>query len=153
MILAFSSFRTGLIDMLPNIAPVLLAGGVLGYCGYSLDLLLMTAMPMILGIAVDDTIHFTNHVKSFLEQGKSYYDAIILTYKEIGRSMASSTVILCLMFLMYMFSPMNSLFRIGMLSIIGLGSALIADYTLTPILLYITKPLGKETNGLHPEEK
>ena len=144
LIVAFVSIKTGLIDMIPNVAPVFLAGGLMGFLKYPLDMLLMTVMPMILGMAVDDTIHFTNHVKFGLENGKTYYEAIITTYREIGRSMASSTLILCIMFAMYMFSPINMLFRIGLLSIIGLGSALVADYTLTPILLYITKPLGKE---------
>lgn len=144
LIAAFGSIKTGLIAMIPNIAPVLLTGGLMGFCGYPLDMLTMTVMPMILGMAVDDTIHFTNHVKYEFERTGNYYDSIILSYKEIGRSMASSTAILCAMFLMYMFSPMNMLFRIGLLSIVGLGSALAADYTLTPVLLYITKPFGKE---------
>lgn len=144
MIIAFGSIRTGLIDMIPNVAPVLVAGGIMGFFSYHLNITLMTVMPMILGIAVDDTIHFTNHVKFGIEQGNTYYDSIITTYKQIGRSMASSTLILCAMFLMYMFSPINMLFRIGLLSIVGLGSALIADYTLTPVLLYLIKPLGKE---------
>jgi len=140
---AFGSIRTGLIAMIPNVAPVLLTGGLMGFCGFPLDMLTMTVMPMILGMAVDDTIHFTNHVKYEMEQHENYRTAIITSYKEIGRSMASSTLILCAMFLMYMFSPMSMLFRIGLLSIVGLGSALTADYTLTPILLFMTKPLGK----------
>lgn len=147
LIIAFGSIRTGLIAMIPNVAPVLLTGGLMGFCGFPLDMLTMTVMPMILGMAVDDTIHFTNHVKYEMEQHEDYHTAIITSYKEIGRSMASSTLILCAMFLMYMFSPMSMLFRIGLLSIVGLGSALLADYTLTPILLLMTKPLGKEKKG------
>ena len=58
--------------------------------------------------------------------------------------MGTTTVILCVMFLMYCFSPITAMFRIGILSIVGLCSALIADYTLTPALLYLTKPLGKK---------
>ncbi|HAH63798.1 MAG TPA: hypothetical protein DCL73_17055, partial [Treponema sp.] len=150
LIIAFGSIRTGLIAMIPNVAPVLLTGGLMGFCGFPLDMLTMTVMPMILGMAVDDTIHFTNHVKYEMEQHEDYHTAIITSYKEIGRSMASSTLILCVMFLMYMFSPMSMLFRIGLLSIVGLGSALIADYTLTPILLFMAKPLGKEKTGKLP---
>ena len=48
------------------------------------------------------------------------------------------------MFLMYTFSPITAMFRIGLLSMIGLSSALIADYTLTPALIYLLKPLGKK---------
>ena len=144
LILAFSSIRTGLIGMIPNITPVIVIGGVMGYFGMSLDMLTMTIMPMILGIAVDDTIHFTNHVKYWFEKTGSYKESIIASFSEIGKTMGMTTVILCAMFFMYTFSPMTALFRIGLLAIIGLSSALIADYTLTPALIYITKPFGKE---------
>ncbi len=142
--LAFGSVRMGLIGMIPNLAPVALIGGIMGYCGFSLDMLTMTIMPMILGIAVDDTIHFTNHVKYQFESTGNYRLSILATYREIGKTLVMTTVILCAMFLMYTFSPMATLFRVGLLAIIGLGSALIADYTLTPVLIYLTKPFGKE---------
>ena len=147
LMLAFGSVKTGLIAMIPNVAPVFLVGGVMGFCGYTLDMLTMTVMPMILGIAVDDTIHFTNHVKYEHEIGDNYHIAVIDSFKKIGRSMASSTLILCAMFFMYTFSNMSMLFRIGMLSIIGLTAALAADYTVTPALLFLTKPFGKSVKN------
>ena len=143
LVIAFSSLRTGLIAMIPNVAPVLLVGGIMGYAGLSLDMLTMTIMPMILGIAVDDTIHFTNHVKYEYEILKDYREAVIMSFVKVGRSMFATTVILCAMFVMYMFSPIGMLLRVGFLSIVGLSAALVADYTLTPALLYIVKPLGK----------
>ena len=144
MAIAFSSLHTGLIAMIPNLAPVIMIGGVMGYLGISLDMITMTTMPMILGIAVDDTIHFTNHIKFHFERGLSYKDAILTSYREIGKTMGMTTIILCSMFLVLSFSVMNCLSRLGYLSIIGLVSALIADYTLTPVLIYLTKPFGKE---------
>ena len=144
LILAFSSLRTGLIGMIPNLAPVIVVGGVMGYAGYSLDMLTMTIMPMILGIAVDDTIHLINHIKLQLEKSGDYKDAIVVSFREIGKTMCMTTFILCAMFFMYTFSPMGCLFRIGMLAMIGLASALLADYTLTPALIALTKPFGKK---------
>lgn len=144
LIIVFASIRTGLIAMIPNLAPVLLIGAVMGYFHMALDELTMMIMPMILGIAVDDTIHFSNHIKAKLEIGRSYADAVTESFREIGKTMGTTTFILCAMFLMYCFSPITAMFRIGLLSMIGLGSALIADYTLTPALIYLTKPLGKK---------
>lgn len=144
LIIVFASIRTGLIAMIPNLAPVLLIGAVMGYFHMALDELTMMIMPMILGIAVDDTIHFSNHIKAKLETGRSYADAVTESFREIGKTMGTTTFILCAMFLMYCFSPITAMFRIGLLSMIGLGSALIADYTLTPALIYLTKPLGKK---------
>ena len=144
LIIVFSSIRTGLISMIPNIAPVLLIGAVMGYSHMPLDEVTMMIMPMILGIAVDDTIHFSNHVKVKLENGNSYSEAITDSFREIGKTMGTTTFILCAMFFNYMFSPINAMYRIGLLSMVGLASALIADYTLTPALINILKPLGKK---------
>ena len=108
----------------------------------------MMIIPMILGIAVDDTIHFSNHIKAKLETGRTYSEAVTESFREIGKTMGTTTFILCAMFLMYCFSPITAMFRVGLLSIIGLGSALIADYTLTPALIYLTKPLGKKLDSL-----
>ncbi len=144
MIVAFSSLATGLIGMIPNLAPVLFIGAFMGWGGISLDMLTMTVMPMILGIAVDDTIHFTNRTKLEFERTGSYLEALKITFREIGKTLGMTTFILCSMFAVFCTSPMNAMSRIGLLTIIGLGSALIADYTLTPVLLYLTKPFGKE---------
>ena len=138
MVIAFSSIKTGLIAMIPNLAPVLMIGGVMGYFHVSLDMLTMTVMPMILGIAVDDTIHFTNHIKFYYEKQGDFKGAVLTSFREIGKTMGMTTFILCAMFFVFVFSPMTCLSRIGYLSIIGLGSALVADYTLTPVLLFLT---------------
>ncbi|MBR1405240.1 MAG: MMPL family transporter [Treponema sp.] len=143
LILAFSSLKTGLIGMIPNLAPVVVVGGVMGYAGFSLDMLTMTIMPMILGIAVDDTIHFINHIKYELELTGDLTQAIVISFREIGKTMGMTTFILCAMFFVYLFSPLNCLSRVGLLAIVGLASALIADYTLTPALMYIVRPFTK----------
>ena len=96
MILAFGSIKAGLIGMIPNIAPVLLIGGVMGYSGMPLDMITMIVMPMILGIAVDDTIHMNNHIKYGYERTGSYKKALLLSYREIGKTMGMTTFILCL---------------------------------------------------------
>ena len=144
LVLAFSSLRTGAIAMIPNIAPVMLIGGIMGYSHIVLDMITALIMPMILGIAVDDTIHFTNHIKVHFEEFGNYRKAILESYREIGKTMAMTTIILCAMFFIFVFSTMNALVRIGYLSVVGLAGALVADYTLTPILILVTKPFGKE---------
>ena len=153
LILVFMSIRTGLIGMIPNVTPVIILAGIMGYFRFRLDMMTMTVMPMILGIAVDDTIHFINHVKYYYEVHGNYKDAILRTYLEIGKTMCMTTVIICAMFLIYAFSPMNTMHRIGMLSIVGLTTALAADYLLTPVLIYVTKPFGKEFDGIERADR
>jgi len=144
LIFAFSSIRLGLIGLLPNIAPVILVGGVMGYFDFAIDLSSVTVMPMILGIAVDDTIHLTTHLKMRYEQLGSSEHAMEATFREIGSTMFLTTVILCAIFGVYVFSSLHFLAVLGTLIIIGLSAALFADYTITPALLHVTNPFGKE---------
>ena len=137
LVIAFASLRTGLIAMIPNVAPVFLVAAAMGFFKYPLDFSTMTIMPIILGIAVDDTIHLTTHLKYGLEKYGSYKASMEAAFREIGKSMFMTTFILCSIFAVYMFSPLHYLFVIGLLSVIGLSGALLADYTITPALLYI----------------
>jgi predicted RND superfamily exporter protein len=61
MSVVLGSLKMGLIGMVPNIAPILCAGAVMGYFDFNLEYLTMTLAPIILGLAVDDTIHFITH--------------------------------------------------------------------------------------------
>ncbi len=144
LIASFTSIRTGLIGMIPNIAPILVIGGVMGGFGFSMDMMTMMVMPMALGIAVDDTIHFVNHSKLCFERCGNYRESILATFREVGKSMVSTTIILCMMFIAYMVSPVTIFFRVGFMASVGLVTALVADFTITPVLIMLTKPFGRE---------
>ena len=144
MMLVFGSVKMGLIGLIPNIFPVLVIGAIMGYLGISLDLMTMAIMPMILGIAVDDTIHFTNHARYLFEKEKSYDRAIFGTFYSIGKTLAMTTIILSATFLVYLTCNIAAILRLGVLAAVGLMSALAADYLMTPVLIYISKPFGKE---------
>lgn len=145
LIISFMSVRTGLIGMIPNVAPILLIGGVMGICDFSMDMMTMMVIPMAIGIAVDDTIHFVNHSKLCFERCGNYRESILATFREVGKSMVSTTVILCMMFIAYMVSPVTIFFRVGLMATIGLSAALVADFTITPVLIMLTKPFGRES--------
>ncbi|UTC48392.1 efflux RND transporter permease subunit [Treponema vincentii] len=148
MMLVFGSVKMGLIGLIPNIFPVIVIGAIMGYLDISLDLMTMAIMPMILGIAVDDTIHFTNHAKYLFEKEKSYDRAIFETFYSIGKTLAMTTIILSATFLVYLTCKIDAILRLGVLAAVGLLTALAADYLMTPVLIYISKPFGKEeTNG------
>ncbi len=145
MALVFASFKTGLIGMIPNVTPLIVLAGFMGYFNYSLDMMTMTIIPMLLGVSVDDSIHFINQIKYEFEKHGNYRTAILNSFYVVGKTLTMTTIILASTFAMYMLSPVNSLFRIGFLASTGLVSALIADFTMTPIVILLTKPFGKET--------
>ncbi len=144
LVIVFSSVKTGLIGMIPNFMPIVVIGGYMGHFNSPLDMMTMTIMPMLLGIAVDDTIHFINQIKFEFEKCGNYNQAIIKSFHTVGKSLAMTTLILCVSFLMFTFSPVANMVRIGYLAPVGLLAALLADYFVTPALIILTKPFGKE---------
>lgn len=107
---------------------------------------------MLLGIAVDDTIHFINHIKYEFENCGNYEESVIRSFEAVGKTLAITTIILSATFIMYIFSPVGMMSRIGLLSSMGLVVALITDYVMTPVLIVWTKPFGKEQDGRVKEE-
>jgi hypothetical protein len=144
LVLVFGSLGTGLVGMIPNVAPLAVLGGFMGYFGFHLDMMTMTIMPMLLGIAVDDTIHFINHIKYEFEECGNYREAVQRAFVMVGKTLTMTTVILSAAFGVYLFSPMANLGRIGLLSALGLIAALVTDFVMTPVLIVWTKPFGKE---------
>ncbi len=143
--LVFSSVKTGLIGLIPNITPVIIIGGIMGYFGLQLDMMTMIIMPMLLGIAVDDTIHFINQIKYEFELCGNYRQAVIEAFASVGVTLAMTTVILFFSFGAYILSPIQTMRNVGLLGPIGLAAALLADYLITPVLIYYTKPFGEES--------
>lgn len=144
MCLTFTSLRIGLISMIPNVAPALLSGACMGFFGFPLDMLTVTIMPMLLGLSVDDTIHFVNGCKFWFEKTGSYEESIRRTFRSEGKSMFQTTVVLALCFLAYMISIVAVFDRLGILVTIGAFAALAADYFVTPVLIRQLKVFGPE---------
>ncbi|MBP7460495.1 MAG: MMPL family transporter [Candidatus Delongbacteria bacterium] len=144
LMIVFGSVRVGLIGMIPNITPALAVGGVMGWLGIPLDMMTATIMPMILGIAVDDTIHFINHAHLEFNRTADYIKTISTTFLVVGSAMVLSTGILCVNFGMYMVSIAKNYFNLGLISLIGMLAALLADVLITPILIKWCRVFGNE---------
>ncbi len=144
LVLVFGGLKMGLIGMVPNLMPMIAIAGYMGYFNSQLDMMTMTIMPMLLGVAVDDTIHFINQVKFEFERCGRYAQAVHAAFATVGKNLAMTTIILGGTFGIYTLSPMSGMVRIGMLAAGGLFVALITDYLATPALIMLTKPFGKE---------
>lgn len=144
MMLVFRNIKTGLIGMIPNITPVIIVGGYMGLFHIPLDMMTMIIMPMLLGLAVDDTIHFLNHTKLEFERSGKYASSIKETFVTVGKALFMTSFILICSFAVYLTSNARIYIHIGLLSILGIASALLADYFITPVLIKWTKPFGKE---------
>lgn len=143
MLMAFGSIKLALIGMIPNIAPLFAIGAIMSYLGIYLDMITMTIMPMLLGISVDDTIYFITHAKLEFESTHDYKATVIGTFKTIGKTLFATSIILCIGFATNAVSLLQGIVQIGLLGAFGFFVALVADYFITPVLIFMLKPFRK----------
>ncbi len=144
MALAFASLRIGLIAMIPNLLPAFFVCAVMGFFNIPLDMMTVTVIPMLLGLAVDDTIHFINHCQlEFIRTG-NYRESVRRTFLSTGKAMLLTSCILSLSFVAYIFSKMVIFVHMGVLVAIGVIVAVLCDYFITPNLIVRLKVFGEE---------
>ena len=143
MMLILRSFRVGLMSMIPNVFPVVIAMGLMGLLDVSLDMMTVMIAPMIIGIAVDDTVHYFVHFKQEFNKCGGYADANRETFQKIGYAILFTSVVLVVGFSIFGLSNVRSMVHMGIVSGAGILSALLADLFITPVLFVRLKPFGK----------
>ena len=148
LMIAFQSVRVGLIGLIPNMMPAIFVGGYMGWAGIPLDMMTATLLPMMLGMAVDDTIHFINHSKLEYNRTNHYASAIRRTFRVVGVAIVTTSIITSAVFAGFCSSVCTMCINFGLMAIIGILSALAADLFITPILVEKCKVFGKEKSNL-----
>jgi len=93
------------------------------------------------------TAHYILHFQQEFAACGLYREANRITFRRVGSAILFTSVILALGFLTFGFSDMHSLVSMGILSCVGILSALTADLFVTPVLFVFLKPFGRERNG------
>ena len=130
----FQSFKVALIAIVPNIISTALIFGVMGWLGIPLDLMSVTIAAIVMGIAVDDTIHF---VHRYLEERKNQpaNQAIDNSYRSVGMAVLYTSILVAGGFSMLAFSDFVPSMTFGLLTALAMLVALLADLTILPWLL------------------
>jgi len=137
MILAVGEVRLGLLAMIPNLLPIFIALGVMGYLDIPLNTYNLIGGSIAIGLAVDDTIHFFHNFRNYyLKSGDIDY-AVRETLGSAGRALMTTTLILVASFWMRFFSDLKVVADYGMIMGIALLAAFLADVLLAPALLRI----------------
>ena len=134
------SVRFGLISMIPNLVPIVITLGVMGFLNISLDVATIMIASVAIGISVDDTIHFLYRFKREFEKDKQYYQAIQRTLTGVGKAILFTTIIATSGFLIFCLSSFKPIQHFGLLTGITMVSALIADLFVLPSCILLFKP-------------
>lgn len=133
--LLFKSIRLALISLIPNVLPLVVVGGVMGWSGIDLKITTSIIFGIAFGIAVDDSIHYLSKYKQELVKGRKNIYAIKRTSLSTGKAIILTSVILIAGFGSLSFSEFTSTFYVGCLISISLVAAVVADLVLLPLLL------------------
>lgn len=140
MIVTLGSFQGGLLAMVPNMIPAVLSFGLMGLLGLPLDADTLLIAPIIIGIAVDDTIHFMTHYRVDLARTGSISKALISTIRDVGQAVMFTTMVIALSFALLSFSGHLGMAKMGFFGAIAIFFALLCDLFLIPAMIITFKP-------------
>ena len=140
LLITLGSVSGGILSIIPNILPTVSAFGLMGLLGIPLDTDTLMIAPLIIGIAVDDTIHFVTHYRMNLSRGNSVGEALKHTIDEVGRAVTFTTLILGVSFLLLGFSDYIGIARVGIFGSFAIFVALICDLLFLPALVHVFQP-------------
>lgn len=135
MVLGLRSLRVGVLSMIPNVLPLLVLGGYVGWFWGVVDSDTILVAMIGIGIAVDDTIHFLTRLRIESQLSADPREALRRTFHFTGSALVQTSVILCLGFLPFSLSAYFSTRILGTLLPLTLLVALLADILLLPALV------------------
>jgi len=138
MVLLLGSLKIGLISMVPNILPIIMTLGFMSMVGMPLDMFTMLVGAIIIGLSVDDTVHFFHNFAKYHHQGYSAKESVEKSMLGTGRALVATTIVLSLGFYVYIFATLNNLVNFGILAGGAITLALIANIILAPALLALS---------------
>ncbi len=153
LVIAFllRSVKLALVGMIPNIIPIIIIIGVMGYSGIGLDSGTVMIASVAIGIAVDDTIHFLYRFKKELKRiaiagqyqtptRADYEKAIESTISGVGRAIIFTSIVAFCGFMVICLSSFKPIQHFGLLTAITMASALVADLFILPAAILIIQP-------------
>ena len=146
----FLDIKAGLVAAIPNLFPVVLLFGVMGYFGVTLNTGTAMVAAIAIGICVDDTMHF---LVSYNQQMRNYTDpadGIRAAMQHEARPILSTSMALALGFGVLAFSDFPPVVDFGVLSAIVIVFAVISNFILLPVLLsYVRLVTIWDVLGIH----
>jgi len=125
------------VSTIPNIAPILISVGITGWLGINVDLGMAIVFVVIIGVAVDDTVHFLAKFKAAQLKGKNVVESIEESLLLSGSAIIITTLVLVLGLGTFLLSDFALYSNFGFISSIALFLAMILDLLLLPAILCV----------------
>jgi len=141
----FRSWKMGLLASIPNLIPMVFLYGTMGFLKIELSTPTAMISSVVLGIVVDASIQFLYRFRHELQHRGHYLQALHHTYRNVGRAMVVSTLILVFGFASSVFASFKPTVYFGLLTSLTVFFALICTLVLLPVVLVLLKPFGRQS--------
>lgn len=144
--LLFRSLSLALLALAPNLLAAGLVLGIMGLANIPLDIMTITIAAIVVGMGVDNCIHYVHRFKREFALDQSYTAAMHRCHLSIGRAMYYTTLTVVIGFSMLILSNFKPSTYFGALTAVAMIAAVLGALLLLPRLIVLLKPLGPETN-------
>jgi len=150
MVVLFRNIRMILISLIPNMIPLLITAGIMGFFNIPLKPSTVLIFSIAFGISVDDSIHFLAKYRQELFLHKFHVPtAVSKSLRETGASMIYTSIILFFGFVIFSASDFGGTIALGVLTSLTLLFAMLTNLTVLPSLL-LKFDSGKRSLDKHP---
>jgi len=122
--------------MVPTLVPVVVTLGAMGWVGMSLDVGRSMIAAILIGVAVDDSIHLLHEYRRRRTSGDSPQESITGAVLHVGRAVVTTSVALSLGFLTLMASAWQTIASFGFFISLSILAALVASLLVLPALIF-----------------
>lgn len=152
MAFLFRSFRMIIISLIPNIFPLLITAGLMGYLGIPIKPSTILVFSIAFGISVDDTIHFLAKYRQELKANNwRIKQSVYAALRETGVSMFYTSIVLFFGFLVFTISSFGGTIALGGLVSVTLLFAMVSNLLLLPsLLLSLEKKIANKKTFKEP---
>lgn len=140
----FRSWRVGAIGILPNILPTIYTFGIMGFTNTTFNTVTAMIGSIVIGLAVDDTLHLICEFRDELGKGAGPEDAIAHTMVQKGRATIFTSLVLTAGFSVLSFSGFGPTRYFGIFLSIAILTALAVELLVTPVALYCFQPFPRK---------
>jgi len=138
ILILFRKLLYAATGILPNILPILTTLGIMGWSGVEIDVGTVLIAAISLGIAIDDTIHFLNEYQLCSGKNKEYTARFVRVYSKMGEPIILTSVLVCLGFIVMVFSSYLPIVYFGIFVSLNIVFALMYDLLLIPAIISTT---------------
>ncbi len=135
MMLMLGQVRLGLISMIPNLLPICMVMGLMGFLHTPFDLNSLMMGSVAIGLVVDDTVHFMYHFQRYHDRTGDVDDAVLTTFLGTGKAMLITSLVLSSGFFVLLAASLSHVSRFGIFTGLIILVALLADFLLVPAMM------------------